>query len=252
MRVAILLLVTLPSVFAHDPITTKVTWEREIAPIIQARCVSCHSPGGAAPMPLTTYAEARPWARAIREEVLTRRMPKWQVVRGYGDFWNDPSLSPFEIALITAWADGGAPASAKASASAKATADKAADTQANTTASEKSDAAGTARPTMQPHGEARRRPATSRNVTIPCASRALPGGRLVAIRPLLTEGASLRLTILRPDGSEEPLLGIRGFDPDFAETYWIRNPISAAPGTRLVVAGASSTHDTCSVTLFFE
>ena len=60
-------------------------------------------------MSLVTYEEARPWARAIKEEVMTRRMPKWHAVRGYGDFSNDPSLSPFEIALIAAWADGGAP-----------------------------------------------------------------------------------------------------------------------------------------------
>ncbi len=60
-------------------------------------------------MALTTYEEARPWARAIREEVLARRMPKWHVVRGYGNFSNDPSLSAFEVALFAAWADGGAP-----------------------------------------------------------------------------------------------------------------------------------------------
>ena len=60
-------------------------------------------------MSLATYEDARPWARAIKEEVMTRRMPKWHAVRGYGDFSNDPSLSPFEIALIAAWADGGAP-----------------------------------------------------------------------------------------------------------------------------------------------
>ena len=106
------------SLAAHDRITTKVTWDREIAPIVEARCVKCHSPGGRAPMPLTTYQEARPWAKAMKDEVLARRMPKWHVVRGYGDFRNDPSLSAFEIALIAAWADGGAPASAKASASA--------------------------------------------------------------------------------------------------------------------------------------
>ena len=52
--------------------------------------------GGRGTMSLTTYEEARPWARAIKEEVLTRRMPKWHAVRGYGDFTNDPSLSPFE------------------------------------------------------------------------------------------------------------------------------------------------------------
>ena len=60
-------------------------------------------------MSFRTYEDARPWARAIKEEVLTRRMPKWHAVRGYGDFSNDPSLSAFEIALIAAWADGGAP-----------------------------------------------------------------------------------------------------------------------------------------------
>ena len=60
-------------------------------------------------IPLTTYEEARPWAASIKEEVLTRRMPMWKAARGYGDFANDPSLSPFEIALIAAWADGGAP-----------------------------------------------------------------------------------------------------------------------------------------------
>ena len=69
----------------------------------------CHAAGGRGPMSLATYEEARPWARAIKEEVMTRRMPKWHAVRGYGDFSNDPSLSPFEIALIAAWADGGAP-----------------------------------------------------------------------------------------------------------------------------------------------
>ncbi len=74
-------------------------------------------PDGRGPMSLATYEEARPWARAIKEEVMTRRMPKWHAVRGYGDFSNDPSLSPFEIALIAAWADGGAPRGTEADAS---------------------------------------------------------------------------------------------------------------------------------------
>ena len=71
--------------------------------------MTCHAPDGRGPMSLATYEDARPWARTIKEEVMTRRMPKWHAVRGYGDFSNDPSLSPFEIALIAAWADGGAP-----------------------------------------------------------------------------------------------------------------------------------------------
>jgi hypothetical protein len=52
---------------AHDPITTKVTFAREIRAILSARCTICHAPGGSAPMPLTTYEEVRPWARAIKE-----------------------------------------------------------------------------------------------------------------------------------------------------------------------------------------
>jgi len=98
---------------AHDRITTRVTWDREIEPIVTARCVECHRAGGRSTIPLATYQQARPWAVAIKEEVLTRRMPKWSAARGYGDFANDPSLSPFEIALIAAWVDGGAPETEK-------------------------------------------------------------------------------------------------------------------------------------------
>src|SRR5262245_24896465 len=79
-----------PPLLAHDPTTTRVTWNREISRILQARCVSCHSSGGRGPMSLVAYEDARPWAKAIREEVLTRRMPKWHAARGYGDFSNDP------------------------------------------------------------------------------------------------------------------------------------------------------------------
>ena len=71
---------------AHDPITTRVTWNGDIARIVEARCVRCHSPDGRGPMSLVTYEDARPWAKAIKEEVMTRRMPKWHAVRGYGDF----------------------------------------------------------------------------------------------------------------------------------------------------------------------
>ena len=67
-------------------------------------------------MPLDDLRRGAALGRAIKEEVLTRRMPKWHAARGYGDFSNDPSLSPFEIALIAAWADGGAPRGTEADA----------------------------------------------------------------------------------------------------------------------------------------
>jgi mono/diheme cytochrome c family protein len=99
----------LTPVAAHDPITTKVTFDREIRAILQARCVGCHAPGGPAPMPLTTYEEVRPWARTIKDQILTRRMPIWHAARGYGAFANDPSLTPAEMAIVAAWVDGGLP-----------------------------------------------------------------------------------------------------------------------------------------------
>jgi mono/diheme cytochrome c family protein len=100
------------SAAAHDPITTKVTFAREIRAILAARCAVCHAPGGSAPMALTTYEEVRPWARAIKDQVLTRRMPMWHAARGFGAFKNDPSLTPIELAMIAAWVDGGLPYSA--------------------------------------------------------------------------------------------------------------------------------------------
>ncbi|MEO6235433.1 MAG: hypothetical protein ABIQ52_00445 [Vicinamibacterales bacterium] len=92
---------------AHDPIAAKVTFTPEIQAILRTRCTPCHTRGGSAPMPLRTYAEVRPWARAIKDQVLGRGMPKWHAARGYGAFLNDPTLTPLEIALVAAWVDSG-------------------------------------------------------------------------------------------------------------------------------------------------
>ncbi|MCC7177133.1 MAG: hypothetical protein IT177_01975 [Acidobacteria bacterium] len=92
----------------HPRITTTLLWHKDIAPILQRRCFSCHSPNNVA-FSLATFSEARPWAAAIREEVLTRHMPPWSAVAGYGRFQNDPSLTQGEWDLLVAWVDGGAP-----------------------------------------------------------------------------------------------------------------------------------------------
>lgn len=106
---AFLILIGARPTTAHDPITTKITFAREIRAILAARCAVCHAPGGSAPMALTTYEEVRPWARAIKDQVLTRRMPAWHAARGFGAFKNDPTLTPIEIAMIVSWVDGGLP-----------------------------------------------------------------------------------------------------------------------------------------------
>jgi hypothetical protein len=93
---------------SHIPITTNIVFRREVVQILQRKCFQCHTDRNLA-MPLTTYREARPWARAIREEILERRMPPWQAVSGHGRFANDISLTSREIDLLVAWVDGGGP-----------------------------------------------------------------------------------------------------------------------------------------------
>jgi hypothetical protein len=81
----------------------------DIAPILEKRCVSCHRPGEIGPMPLETYAQVRPWAKAIRDAVLRRAMPPWFAESGTLRFANDPRLTGAEIALIRDWANASAP-----------------------------------------------------------------------------------------------------------------------------------------------
>ncbi len=91
------------SAWGHDIITTPITFDREIKRIVDSRCASCHHPGGAA-FSLMTYKEARPWAEAVKEEVLSRRMPPWGAVKGFGDFRNDQALTPEQLEVIVSWA----------------------------------------------------------------------------------------------------------------------------------------------------
>jgi hypothetical protein len=85
-----------------------VTFHRDVAPVLQKNCQSCHRPGEAAPMSLLTYKEARPWAKAMREAVLARRMPPWFADSKVGHFTNDRSLSQADIDTLVHWASNGA------------------------------------------------------------------------------------------------------------------------------------------------
>ena len=87
-----------------------VTFNKDIAPIFERACQNCHRPGSIAPMSLLTYQDARPWARSIKQKVVTRVMPPWHIDRNIGvaKFKDDPSLSDAEIAAISSWVDQGA------------------------------------------------------------------------------------------------------------------------------------------------
>ena len=88
--------------------TPAVTFNRDVAPILYKNCAACHRPGELAPMSLTTFKDARPWARALKTAVVTRSMPPWGADPKFGEFANDPRLSEKDMATIVAWVDGGA------------------------------------------------------------------------------------------------------------------------------------------------
>jgi hypothetical protein len=85
-----------------------VTFYRDVLPILQNHCQECHRPGEMAPMSLRTYEETRPWAKAIRDQVRSRKMPPWPADPCCGHFSNDRSLKDSEIETIAKWVDTGA------------------------------------------------------------------------------------------------------------------------------------------------
>ncbi len=85
-----------------------VTFTKDVAPIFFKNCAGCHRPGEIAPMSLLSYKESRPWARSIKEKVVTREMPPWHADPSHGQFANDRRLSQAEIDTIIAWVDQGA------------------------------------------------------------------------------------------------------------------------------------------------
>jgi len=89
------------------------TYTKDVAPILYKHCVECHRAGEAAPMALTTYAEVRPFAKAIREAVVANRMPVWLASPDHGQFKNDRRLSETEKTVITQWVAAGAPEGSK-------------------------------------------------------------------------------------------------------------------------------------------
>jgi hypothetical protein len=93
----------------------QVTFSKDIAPILQRSCQSCHRPDSLAPMSLITFEEVRPFARAIKQRTGLRNkrgvMPPWFIEKDTGiqQFKDDISLNDAEVATIAKWADGGAP-----------------------------------------------------------------------------------------------------------------------------------------------
>ena len=98
-----------PARAASQDSASAVTFHKNVLPVLQKNCQSCHRPGQIGPFSMLSYKEARPWAKAIKAAVSSRAMPPWFADPRYGHFNNDRSLKQPEIETIAAWVDSGAP-----------------------------------------------------------------------------------------------------------------------------------------------
>jgi hypothetical protein len=194
---------------AHDVITTPITWSREISRIVSQRCASCHHDGGSA-FPLITYADIRPWAEAVKEEVLARRMPPWGAVKGFGDFRNDRALTAEQLELIGSWANGGVPEG---------------DTKDLPSA---------------PAGE------NIYQIDAPAGGIAV-SGEFKLDKPFILDGlypktaaktSTFQITADLPDGRVEPLLWLSDYQSRFKHSFLLRAPLELPAGT--VIRGVPS------------
>jgi len=199
-RVAGLLGISL-AIFAHDIITTPITFDREILRIVYSRCASCHHDGGSA-FSLVTYAQARPWAVAIKEEVLSRRMPPWGAVKGFGDFQNEQALTPEQFELITSWVEGGVPEGLEKDLP------------------------------PAPKWDSESQPKVPQVGMISGAFTLKHELKLGGLLPVtVAPNASLRITASFPDGRLEPLLWLENYKPQFGHAFMFRTPLMLPAGT---------------------
>ena len=192
---------------AHDVISTKITWSREISRIVYKRCAPCHREGGSA-FSLMTYAEARPWAKAIKEEVLERRMPPFSAIKGFGDLRDDRAITQEELHLIADWVEGGSPEG---------------------------------EPSLMPKvpdfavpDPADKPPKTGAEVVVDSRLELKHAETFVGARAKsLAEGASVKAVAQLPDGAIEQLIWIYDYKPKYDQAYYFRKPLSFPAGTKI-------------------
>ena len=201
MILAALALIASAQVRAHDVSTTPITWNREISRIFFDRCASCHRPGGSS-FSLMTYPEVQPRAVAIRDAVLSRRMPPWGAVKGFGDFRNDRALTAEQIELITDWVQDDTP-------------------KGNN-------------PRMLPPSP---KFESAQAVTTP-PDGVRVGGDTTLKAPVVVDGLlpeadvdDARIVAIRPDGTVEPLVWLHGYSGAFGHPFLLRKPLTLEAGT---------------------
>jgi len=192
---------------AHTIYTTKITWSSDVSRLMYRHCASCHHPGGSA-FSLMTYKEVRPWAEAIKQQVLERSMPPWNAVKGFGEFKNDAGLTQEDLEIIGEWVDGGAP--------------------------EGNSAYLPPLPDFQTDQDENR--AGEHRLAILGTKVMLHGIEAIGIEPnQLPATGVMQVVARRADGAVEPLIWIEKFNPKFNQTYYFREPLHLPPGTSIEV-----------------
>jgi hypothetical protein len=183
---------------AHDIITTNLTYTRDISRIMNRRCLSCHAQGSS--IPLTNYAEVRPWAVDIKEQVLSRAMPPWGAVKGFGDLKPDHALTQEEILIIAAWVIGGAPE-------------------------------GNPALLPKPAPQTQSPPHPTQDALTVLTRKVLDKPlQALGIHPEQTV-SSARIIARLPDGKIEPLVWLYQYDPKWNRTFLFRKPVDLPQGT---------------------
>ena len=189
---------------AHDVFSTKITWSREISRLVYKRCASCHREGGSS-FSLMTFEQARPWAKAIKEEVLERRMPPFSAVKGFGDFRDDQALTQEEIHLIADWVEGGAP-----------------------------EGEPKLMPPIPEFSDVSHSRKSGPELIVDGSVTLKQSATIAAVHAAaLAENSSIKAIAQRPDGSIEPLIWIYKYKPQFDRTYYFRNPVALPAGTKI-------------------
>ena len=191
------------ALLAHDIITTNLLYTRDISRIFARRCVACHNEQSS--IPLTTYEEVRPWAVDIKEQVLSRAMPRWGAIKGFGDLLPDRALTQEEMIVIAAWVVGGAPNG---------------DPALLPKSSGKSSAVHSA---PDSHRIVVKTP-TTLDADVDLAAMHPMGGSVIQ---------SERVTAVLPDGRVEPLIWLYQYDPKWDFTFQLRRPALLPKNTRI-------------------
>jgi hypothetical protein len=191
------------AVAAHNIGATPITWNREVSRLIYDKCASCHRPSGSA-FSLMTYRDVQPRVTEIKAAVLSRQMPPWGAIKGFGDFRNDQALTPEQIELLVDWIQNDAPR-------------------------------GNNRQALPPE------PRFAEPAKYVPPSQVVPvSGSLTLQRPLVMDGLmprkvapgqSMRITALLPTGAVEPLVWLHAYDERFSHPFLFRKSIRLPAGT---------------------